>query len=640
LVCLTLALLLLSLTVVEVPMVKADTQVGGPIVSDTTWDVAHSPYVAVNSVEVLEGVTLTVEPGVTVRFRSGAGVQVNGELIALGTEGQPIIFTSAETTPGPGDWGNIEFTTTAITTTMDTEGSYVSGSVLGYCVVEYAGSGADSAIAVRSLLIDHCAVQSNSARGISATVSSRITNNTVSSNLHTAPHTDAYGGGIYALQSSVRGNIVSDNSITGSRAYGGGIYARYSVVSDNTVSSNSATGSGGASGGGIYTRHSTVSGNTVSSNSATGSAPHAYARGGGVHAYDSTVTGNSVNSNSASGSDSYGSGGGIFALYGMVSGNIVNDNSATGSDFYGSGNGGASGGGIQATSCTVSDNTVSGNSAFGPASYAYGGGIDALDSTVSGNVVSSNSASGSHVYGGGVCARHSPVLTNTITLNTASERGAGAYVVGSDDFLDNTVVANTGPVTLTVGGVAINGTPGIHRNNFYLNEPYDVVVVSSGDISATNNYWGAAGSVDIVQQVYDWYDDSDRGKLLFVPYRSELSPDSPFPPPTGLTGDFHNRSVTLAWEGLPSFQTGWGYKVHYDSDSSLPPYEGVGLTQGDSPIDVGDLITYTLTGLDLTQSYHLAVTAYDTRGRESWYSNVESKATGSRLYFPLVAKEP
>ena len=60
--------------------------------------------------------------------------------------------TSNQPSPAVGDWGNIAFASTAVTTTMDADGTYLHGSVLQHCVVEYAGADVDSAIDARSLL--------------------------------------------------------------------------------------------------------------------------------------------------------------------------------------------------------------------------------------------------------------------------------------------------------------------------------------------------------------------------------------------------------------------------------------------------------------------------------------------------------
>ncbi|MGA1864570.1 MAG: hypothetical protein ACMUHX_05860 [bacterium] len=46
--------------------IEGSTNVGGPIVGDITWKLAGSPYIAIAPVLILEGATLTIEPGVTV----------------------------------------------------------------------------------------------------------------------------------------------------------------------------------------------------------------------------------------------------------------------------------------------------------------------------------------------------------------------------------------------------------------------------------------------------------------------------------------------------------------------------------------------------------------------------------------------
>lgn len=63
--------------------------------------------------------TLTIEPGVVLRFAPGAALEVDpwnsavdpavAALIAVGTAAQPIVFTSAATVPRPGDWRGLWF---------------------------------------------------------------------------------------------------------------------------------------------------------------------------------------------------------------------------------------------------------------------------------------------------------------------------------------------------------------------------------------------------------------------------------------------------------------------------------------------------------------------------------------------------
>jgi len=44
------------------------TDVGRPVISNTTWTLAGSPYVVTNVIIVGGNATLTIQPGVTVKF--------------------------------------------------------------------------------------------------------------------------------------------------------------------------------------------------------------------------------------------------------------------------------------------------------------------------------------------------------------------------------------------------------------------------------------------------------------------------------------------------------------------------------------------------------------------------------------------
>ena len=60
------------------------TDVSGALSSDTVWSASGSPYVVTGSVLVSDGVKLTLEAGVEVKFDSGKSLQVFGELVAQG----------------------------------------------------------------------------------------------------------------------------------------------------------------------------------------------------------------------------------------------------------------------------------------------------------------------------------------------------------------------------------------------------------------------------------------------------------------------------------------------------------------------------------------------------------------------------
>jgi hypothetical protein len=107
------------------------------------------------------------------------------------------------------------------------------------------------------------------------------------------------------------------------------------------------------------------------------------------------------------------------------------------------------------------------------------------------------------------------------------------------------------------------------------------------------------------------------------------------PPPLNLRATFAGDSASLSWDAIPSTTTGYGYKVYYDTDASGPPYHGTGAAQGDSPVDVGNATHFTLSGLGGGGIY-IAVTAYNTQGRESWYSN--EVINPWRVYLPAVLR--
>ncbi len=106
---------------------------------DTTWTNDEVQHVTAD-IAVAEGVTLTVEPGTMVQF-AGLGLTVRGTLHAVGTETEPILFTTnrddtgfdgvigtaddVDTTgdgpggPFQGAWRNIEFTSTSTGSILD-----------------------------------------------------------------------------------------------------------------------------------------------------------------------------------------------------------------------------------------------------------------------------------------------------------------------------------------------------------------------------------------------------------------------------------------------------------------------------------------------------------------------------------------
>ncbi|MEA3357400.1 MAG: right-handed parallel beta-helix repeat-containing protein, partial [Patescibacteria group bacterium] len=142
----------------------ADTYHSGYIDSDETWTLAGSPHI-IQSVTRVRGATLTIEPGVEVRFNKDAVTpslmitSSGARLIAQGTDTQKIIFTSNEASPQPGDWEDIRFTNDDAS----------DDSIIENAIIEYGGggiSGGSIKILYSNPTIRNCIIRRSSSAGI------------------------------------------------------------------------------------------------------------------------------------------------------------------------------------------------------------------------------------------------------------------------------------------------------------------------------------------------------------------------------------------------------------------------------------------------------------------------------------------
>ncbi len=92
----------------------------GILSENRTWKAAESPYIVQADIRIRGGAVLTIEPGTEVRFTQKdsipdpqgsamADLIIQGGLMAVGTENQRILFTSAESFPRKSIWGGIYF---------------------------------------------------------------------------------------------------------------------------------------------------------------------------------------------------------------------------------------------------------------------------------------------------------------------------------------------------------------------------------------------------------------------------------------------------------------------------------------------------------------------------------------------------
>ncbi len=119
----TLRIFAFSLFLLLLPagVVRAETIVDADITSDTTWDTAGSPYIVRDMTIIGPQATLSIKPGVEVQMGPEGGFEVVGAIHALGTEKNPISFSSN------GSWYGIAFDSLDATSSLShvrVEGAY------------------------------------------------------------------------------------------------------------------------------------------------------------------------------------------------------------------------------------------------------------------------------------------------------------------------------------------------------------------------------------------------------------------------------------------------------------------------------------------------------------------------------------
>lgn len=94
-----------------------------------------------------------------------------------------------------------------------------------------------------------------------------------------------------------------------------------------------------------------------------------------------------------------------------------------------------------------------------------------------------------------------------------------------------------------------------------------------------------------------------------------------------------SQDVTLSWDPSPTSGVA-GYKVYYKQGDMNYPFNGTGANEGPSPVDVGDVLSTTLTNLPDGETYFFTVTAYVDTSQESSFSNIVSNSWIPALLLP------
>jgi parallel beta-helix repeat protein len=343
-----------------------------------TWAIGGSPYEIQGEIKVPDGLTLTIEPGVLVEFQGHYKLNVQGRLLAVGTETDTITFTINDTTgfhnPNipDGGWAGIRFINVF---------SMIDSSNIIYCKIEYGKAigywpdGSGGAICVDGfdkLLISNCLITNNTASVI-----------------------DGSGGGIALWNSNPRiiGNTISYNSAL----HGGGILCFESspIIENSIIEYNTAI-----AGGGIVCNENsnpTITNTTIDNNTATDGA------GGGIVCWYSSIP----------------------SLYNVT----VSNNSAA---LWGGGGISVGDGDLQIDNCTFIDNEII-NGLGGAINYHCGNTLNITYQINITNTVFTNNTGGS---GGGIWAGSSDsagvnvVIDKCEFANNFAGVGSGLRLIG------------------------------------------------------------------------------------------------------------------------------------------------------------------------------------------------------------------
>jgi len=239
---------------------EGPTYVSGTIDTNATWYNDDSPFVVDGNVTVADNATLTIEPGVVVKFNINNYMRIEGTLIAEGTAIDSIIFTSyrddyhggdtngdsTETTPSPSNWSQLYFISPDIECSISySKILYAGHAYEGYRAITLKGTG--SALNVSHSIISHCGTYSddhpaiysqsgtnltvsdcilsdNNGMGIDADGTLNLTNSIIENN------------GWDGLYEAGTGSWISNNIITNNGRYGIRITNSDCTINDNKIS--------------------------------------------------------------------------------------------------------------------------------------------------------------------------------------------------------------------------------------------------------------------------------------------------------------------------------------------------------------------------------------------------------------------
>ena len=516
----------------------------GFIMSNTTWTKANSPYFLTGDVIIPDSVTLTIEPGASVRFKAksddmSAGedqnrieIRVSGTLKANGNATDSISFISNAQNPASGDWYGIfsyDANTNEMPSTYSSNWDKVGSIDISYAKIahyikaisaddyssEYFNNiswGWGNSLSRDSIKVHNSVFRAGGAAYYCDEYWSfrpvEFTNNRV------------YNGEFYSYGRSaykkVENNIFHNDRSSGTdRLYvkgdqrGSSDQRRMKLsVKNNTmhygyieVDANSEVSSSSAQ----YAAYIDVSNNTVHRNSNAELEVRHYNYGLSMDSIHVTVSNNSVQGRNVNGD-------GIrVQLNGQAPSRATVNNNTTLSTRYGLYLYSA-----RSSKWHVENNTI--DSTYYNGIYKYNGSANIIGNTV--EHAGRYTWSGNQFNGVLLDASSNYPGTDTLKNNTIRYNGKWSSPTSS-------VNASYG-----IGGVVLNGSVDavINGNNIYENNGHDIINLVSKSVAASQdaryNFWGDSATAEMnaganpknISVIHDEYDDALKGFVNYGQY--------------------------------------------------------------------------------------------------------------------------
>jgi hypothetical protein len=452
--------------------VIGQTNVSGGIYANTTWTKVNSPYIVTDTVVVFPGYTLTIQPGVTVKFADSTVLELRqAKLIAKGTRVDSITFTNNSDSLSAGIYTGIYLNGGDLTSTFN------------YCNVSHAKIGINAAVG-DSLIVNNSNFNENliglqyagRPNNEIALIDSSIFRNNTNGGLILSGLAYATTSYCNFTNNGTEGMLLYDD-------FGVGSTTAYSTTSYCNFSNNGT--------GLQWDMHYSTMSHCNFFNNGTG------LQGGndqsGMDLYNNITKNCIFEFNQLAINSRHMSMANCMINYNQTGFTSVGNNSFR--------------------SCTIDSNTATAFSTWNDSiincNIKYNGnGIQADSYTyIIGDSIEYNTVA--NISGGSV---------TLITGNTIRYSNFGIDVGGSLVITHNIISNNNIGINLSSSSCTLS------CNSICSNTTYDFKYLESSNFNASDNYWCTSDSASIQAMIYDGYNNVNYGLVTFMPIDSACSP--------------------------------------------------------------------------------------------------------------------